>query len=59
MGLAPTRFDPLKTVSSSKDQIVCNAILPLPGGGTVVIDYSFYWEGNKANMKYSISRKSP
>jgi hypothetical protein len=59
MGLAPARFDPLKTVSTSKEQVVCNAVLPLPGGGTVVVDYNFYWEGNTANMKYSISRKSP
>jgi hypothetical protein len=59
MGLAPVHFEPLKTVSTSKDQIVCNAILPLPAGGNVVVDYTFYWEGNTANMKYSISRKSP
>jgi hypothetical protein len=59
MGFAPTHFDPLKTVSSSKDQVVCNADLPLPGGGNVVVDYTFFWEGGKASMKYSISRKAP
>jgi hypothetical protein len=58
-GFAPTHFDPLKTVSSGKDQVVCNADLPLPGGGNVVVDYTFFWEGGKASMKYSISRKAP
>jgi hypothetical protein len=55
--IAPVRYEPIKTVSSSKEQIVCSAVLPLPDGGNVAVDYSFYWEGNKANMKYSISRK--
>jgi hypothetical protein len=55
--LAPVRLEPIKTVSSSKDQVVCNAVLPLPDGGSVAVDYTFYWEGNTANMKYSISRK--
>jgi hypothetical protein len=31
--------------------------MPLPGGGSVVADYSFYWQGNKANMRYSIRRE--
>ena len=56
--LEPTRYQPIKTVSSSKEQVVCSAVLPLPDGSNVAVDYSFYWEGNKANMKYSISRKS-
>ena len=53
----PSRYDPLKTVSSSKTQVVCNASLPLPDGGIVVIDYSFYWQGSQANMRYSVTRK--
>ncbi len=56
--LEPVRYDSIKTVSATKEQNVCNAILPLPGGGDVTIDYTFYWEGGKANMKYSIARKS-
>ena len=56
--LEPTRYEPIKTVSSSQDQVVCNAVLPLPDGGTVTADYTFYWDGGKANMKYSLSRKS-
>ncbi len=55
--LEPSRYEPLTTVSSTKDQVVCNAALPLPDGATVAIDYTFYWEGTKANMKYSVARK--
>ena len=55
--LEPTRYEPITTVSSSKTQVVCNATLPLPDSGTVVIDYSFYWQGSRANMRYSVTRK--
>ncbi len=58
MKMEPTRYAPIKTVSSTKDQVICNAVLPLPGGGSVVADFTFYWDGGKANMRYSISRKS-
>jgi hypothetical protein len=52
--LAPTRYEPIKTVSSTKDEVVCNAVLPLPDGGDVAIDYKFYWDGGTAEMKYSV-----
>ena len=52
---APTRFEPIKTVSSSKDQIVCNAVLPLSDGRTVAIDYTFYWQGSTASMKFAVA----
>ncbi len=58
MKMEPTSYAPIKTVSSTKDQVICNAVLPLPGGGSVVADFTFYWDGGKANMQYSISRKS-
>jgi hypothetical protein len=56
--LEPVRYEPITTVSSNKEKVVCNAVLPLPDGANVVADFTFYWEGNKANMKYSVSRKS-
>jgi hypothetical protein len=56
--LEPTRYEPITTVSNTKDQVVCSALLPLPDGANVAVDYTFYWEGNTANMKYSVSRKS-
>jgi hypothetical protein len=56
--LEPVRYEPITTVSSSKTQIACNATLPLPDGGSVAIDYSFYWQGSQANMKYSVARRS-
>jgi hypothetical protein len=53
----PLRDEPLKTISSSRDQVVCNVVLPLSGGGRLSVDYSFFWQGSAAEMKYSISRK--
>jgi hypothetical protein len=59
MKLEPLRYEPIKTVSSTKDQVVCSAVLPLPDGATVAVDYKFYWQGTDADMKYSIVRKAP
>jgi hypothetical protein len=55
--LEPVRYAPIKTVSTSNTEVVCNAVMPLHGGGNVVVDYSFYWQGSKANMRYSIHRE--
>ena len=54
----PTTYAPIRTVSATKDQVVCSAVLPLPDGGYVAADFTFYWEGDKANMKYSVARKA-
>ena len=56
--LEPVRYAPIKTVSSNKDQVVCNASMPLPDGGTVVADYTFYWQGNTASMRYTVRREA-
>jgi hypothetical protein len=56
--LEPVRFAPIKTVSSTKDQVVCNATMPLPDGGTVVADFTFYWQGNTADMRYTVRREA-
>jgi len=53
----PLRDEPIKTISTSKQQVVCNVVLPLSDGGTINIDYTFFWQGNTADMRYSISRK--
>jgi hypothetical protein len=53
----PLRYEPIKTISSSKDEVVCNTVLPLADGANLNIDYSFFWQGNNAEMKYSISRR--
>jgi hypothetical protein len=57
--VGPLRDEPIKTISSSKDQVVCNVVLPLSDGGTLNIDYSFFWQGATTQMKYSISRREP
>jgi hypothetical protein len=54
----PTTYAPIKTVSATKDQVTCSAVLPLPDGGYVAADFTFYWEGDKATMKYSVARKA-
>lgn len=53
----PERYEPITTVSASKNQVVCNAVLPLADGSNLYIDYSFFWQGDAADMRYSISRK--
>jgi hypothetical protein len=54
----PTTYAPIKTVSTTKDQVVCNAVLPLTDGGYVAVDFTFYWKGDTASMKYSVARKA-
>lgn len=55
----PQRLEPIKTISTNKDEVVCSASLPLADGATLDVEYRFFWQGSKANMKYSISRKGP
>jgi len=56
--LEPVRYEPITTVSSNKTEVVCSALLPLPDGANVAIDYRFRWQGNEANMTYSVARRS-
>ena len=55
----PTGYDSVKTISSSKDEVVCNAVLPLPDGANLIADYNFFWEGSTVKVKYSMHRKAP
>src|SRR5258708_28959125 len=54
----PKKYEPIKTVSTTKDQVVCSAVLPLPDGSSVAADFTFYWPGDKANIKYSVARRA-
>jgi hypothetical protein len=56
MRLEPVRYEPLTTVSSNKTEVICRAVLPLPAGGNVAIDYRFRWQGSQAIMSYSVSQ---
>ena len=58
LNYAPTKYEPVTTVSTTKDQVVCSAVLPLPDGSSIAADFTFYWQGDKANMKYSVARKT-
>jgi hypothetical protein len=53
----PLRDEPINTISSSKQHVGCNVVLPLSDGGSLNIDYSFFWQGNTTDMRYSISRR--
>jgi len=52
----PLRDEPIKTISSNKEKVECNVALPLSDGGTLNVDYSFFWQGSTAQMRYSMSR---
>ena len=56
--LEPTRYEPITTVSSTNDEVVCKAVLPLPDGASVAVDYKFYWQGSTAQMKYSVTPRA-
>jgi hypothetical protein len=47
-------YESVKTISSSKQEVVCDATLAFPNGSNITVDYSFYWHGSKVNMKYSV-----
>jgi hypothetical protein len=55
--IGPLREEQIKTISSSKQQVVCNVVLPSADGNAINIDYTFFWQGNTADMRYSISRR--
>ena len=57
LNLEPTAYTSIKTVSSTKNDVVCSAVLPLPDGANVAVDFTFYWQGSAANMKYSVARR--
>jgi hypothetical protein len=47
-------YESIKTISSTKQEVVCNATVAFPNGSNIGVDYSFYWHGSKVNMKYSV-----
>jgi hypothetical protein len=54
--LGPLREGEIKTISSSRQQVVCNVALP-SDGNVINIDYTFFWQGSTVDMRYSISRR--
>lgn len=55
--IKPLGDEPIKTIASRKDQVVCNVVLPQSDGGNLNIDYRFFWQGDAVEMKYSIAHK--
>jgi hypothetical protein len=59
MRVGPVTDAAINTISTDNKQVVCNLLLPMSNGGSVDVDYRFFWQGNKPTMKYSISLKPP
>jgi hypothetical protein len=57
--VGPLRDESIKTVSSDKKQVVCNVTVQKPDGGSVNINYNFFWQGNSVEMRYAVSLKPP
>jgi len=56
--VGPVEDETIKAISTDKKQVVCNLVVPLTDGGTLNVDYTFFWQGSHAEMRYGISRKS-
>ena len=54
--LGPLRDGDIKTISTSKTQVVCSVALPSEGN-VVNVDYTFFWQSGRVDMRYSISRR--
>ncbi len=39
--------------------VMVHVLLPLADGANLNVDYRFFWQGDKVNMRYSISRPEP
>jgi hypothetical protein len=55
--VGPVGDDEIKTISTDKTGVVCNALLPLNDGNMLNVDYNFFWQGSNAEMRYAISRR--
>ena len=53
----PLHDDAIRTISSRKDEVACHAAVSVAGDGTLSVNYSFFWQGRTAEMRYSISRQ--
>jgi hypothetical protein len=51
-----TKYNEIKTVSSSKDEVTCKASLAIKGGGTLIADYTFFWDGRKVMVRHTLTR---
>lgn len=54
--LNPTRYDEIKTLSKSDQEVRCAASLPLSEGGIIRVDYRFFWEESTAKIEYRLTR---
>lgn len=55
--LKPTSYSEVKTLSSSKDTVDCEAILPVDDQNVLDVKYSFFWKDSAQQIRYTIENK--
>ena len=56
---SPTSYGEIKTISSTKDLVECEATLPGDPKGTMDVTYKFVRNGSDQRVEYSIAIKPP
>lgn len=54
--VSPTRYNEIKTLSETKDEVRCNASLALNDGGTLKVEYRYFWKDSKPQIDYKLTR---
>jgi hypothetical protein len=54
-----TRYNEIKTVSTSKEEILCTASLTLQDASLLEIDYRFYFEDKTKKIQITAARDKP
>ena len=55
--VAGAKYNEIKTISTTESEVACSAKLAIEGGGTLELDYRFFWKDGDAN--YEITRWQP
>jgi len=53
----PAKYNEIKALSKTDEEIKCTASLALRAGGNIEVDYRFYWENKE--KKYEVTRLQP
>jgi hypothetical protein len=53
------RYNEIKTVSTTKEEVLCNASLTLQDDSVLEIDYRFFFEGDTKKVQITAAREKP
>jgi hypothetical protein len=53
------RYNEIKTVSTTKEEVLCNATLTLQDDSVLEIDYRFFFEGGTKKVQITAAREKP